>query len=78
MMEEERGHLWNPERPAVKRFTFVNDTYAEPSRADEVTKVSRHRFIQQKFETIYPAWKQLIKEPWKDRGGLERFEYGMI
>jgi hypothetical protein len=34
--------------------------------------------VQQKFETIYPVWKQLIKEPWADRRGLERFEYGAV
>jgi hypothetical protein len=47
-------------------------------KTDGDKKVARHRSVQEKFETIYPAWKQLIKEPWKDRGGLERFEYGVV
>lgn len=61
----------------VKCFFFtVNDTCAKSRGIDEDKKLVRHRLVQQKFETIYQAWKQLIKEPWKDRGGLERFEYG--
>jgi hypothetical protein len=45
---------------------------------DGDTKLARHRLVQQNFETIYQEWKQLIKEPWEDRGGLERFEYGVV
>jgi len=58
-------------------FTSSFGNYAEIRRIDEDTKSIRHRLVQQKFETIYQVWKQLIKEPWKDRGGLERLEYGM-
>ncbi|KAF9792817.1 VRR-NUC domain-containing protein [Thelephora terrestris] len=54
-------------------------TSAEPGTVgDDNTKAASHRMVQQKFETIYPVWKQLIKEPWADRRGLERFEYGYV
>lgn len=63
------------EQSAVGCFAPVSGTCAEPQGTDEDKKL-RHRLVREKFETIYPVWKQLIKEPWKDRGGLERFEYG--
>jgi hypothetical protein len=62
----------------VMCFASVCETYTEPQRIDQDTKLVRHRLVQQKFETIYQVWKQLIKEPWKDRGGLERFECGAV
>ena len=62
----------------VMCFASAFERYAELQRIDEGTKLTRYRLVQQKFETIYQEWKQLIKEPWRDRGGLERFEYGMI
>ena len=59
-------------------FASIFKTCADTKRLDEDTRLVRHRLVQQKFETIYQVWKQLIKEPWKDRGGLERFEYGVL
>ena len=59
-------------------FASDYEPYAETWRIDEDTKLVRHRLVQQKFETIYQVWKQLIKEPWKDRVGLERFECGAV
>lgn len=64
--------------PVVICFASTFERCAETLRLDEDTKLARHRLVQQKFETIYQVWKQLIKEPWKDRGGLERFEYGTL
>ena len=66
------------EPPEVRCSAAVESTCAEPWGIGEDTKATRHRSVQQKLESIYPLWKQLIKEPWKDRGGLERFEYGTV
>jgi hypothetical protein len=77
-MEGGRIRLSSLKPSEVKRFTAVRGMCAEPQRTDQDKKVAHHRSVQQKFETIYPVWKQLIKEPWKDRGGLERFEYGAV
>lgn len=63
---------------AVIRCLSIFGRCAETWRIDDDPKAARHRSVQQKFETIYQEWKQLIKEPWKDRGGLERFEYGPV
>lgn len=60
----------------VTHSVSIFEQRAETLRIGDGTKIARHRSVQRKFETIYQEWKQLIKEPWKDRGGLERFEYG--
>ena len=74
-----RGKKGTPIEPSTisgKALVFAFETRTEPRGVGKDTKQSCHRLVQQKFETIYQTWKQLIKEPWKDRGGLERFEYG--
>lgn len=79
MVEENgKGYLMSMESSTVKCFGTVSKLPTEPWGKGEDAKTSHHRSVQQKLGTIYPAWKQIIKEPFKDRGGLERFEYGAV
>lgn len=67
-----------PETIGGNVLCCCQQTCAELSRTGEGKKAIGHRLVREKFETIYSPWKRLIKEPWKDRAGLERFEYGAV